>query len=96
MLVIIKINKKIANEIQKNFAEVILAKDLKRKLFKILSKKKNLRLIDISKYTQKNNIVAKMFDGSFLLQDKDIKQSLRKKFKIRNKKKAYKKRTVAS
>ncbi len=86
-----KINKKIANEIQKNFAEVILAKGFEKKAFKILSKKKNLRLIDISKYTQKNNIVAKMFDGSFLLQDKDKAIFEKKNLKFVTKKKPTKK-----
>jgi len=37
----------------------------------ILKKKKNLRVIDISKYKPKNHTTIKNFDGSFLLQDKD-------------------------
>ena len=45
-----KINKKIALEISKNFLEVILAKGFDKNALKILKKKKNLRIIDISKF----------------------------------------------
>ena len=66
-----KINKSIANKINKKFFEVILAKSFDKSALKILKKKKNLRIIDISKFKEKNNTVVKFFDGSFLLQDKD-------------------------
>ena len=66
-----KINKKIATEINKNFLEVILAKGFDQASLDILKRKKNLRIIDITKFRQKNKIVIKNFDGSFLLQDKD-------------------------
>jgi len=48
-----KINKKIASEINKNFLEVILAKGFDKASLEILKRKKNLRIIDISK-TKKN------------------------------------------
>ena len=66
-----KINKKIALEINKNFLEVILAKDFDNEALFILKKKKNLRIIDISTFKQKNLINIKSFDGSFLVQSKD-------------------------
>jgi len=66
-----KINKKIAEEINKNFLEVILAKSFDKNALKILKKKKNLRIIDISKFKLKNLTTIKAFDGSFLLQTKD-------------------------
>jgi len=66
-----KINKIIADEICKNFLEVILAKGFEKNALAILRKKKNLRIIDISKYKEKNSINIKTFDGSFLIQDKD-------------------------
>ncbi len=66
-----KINKKIAFEINKNFLEVILAKGLDRDALEILKKKKNLRIIDISKFKLKSDISLKSFDRSFLLQTKD-------------------------
>ena len=66
-----KINKIIAKEINKNFLEIILAKGFEKAAFNILNKKKNLRIIDISKYKQKNQTTTKVFDGSFLIQEKD-------------------------
>ena len=66
-----KINKNIAQEINKNFLEVILARGFDKNALQILKKKKNLRVIDISKYKPKNHTTIKNFDGSFLLQDKD-------------------------
>ena len=66
-----KINKKIANRINQNFLEVILAKGFEKNALMILKKKKNLRIIDISKYKQKNKTTLKSLDGSFLVQDKD-------------------------
>ena len=66
-----KINRTIANEINKNFLEVILAKGFEKDALKLLEKRKNLRIIDISKYKQKDQTTVKIFDGSFLLQEKD-------------------------
>ncbi len=66
-----KINKKIANEISKNFSEVVLAKGFDKESLYILKKKKNLRIIDISNFKLKNLTSIKSFDGSFLLQTKD-------------------------
>ena len=66
-----KINTIIANEINKNFLEVILAKGFEKDALNILTKRKNLRIIDISKYEQKNQAASKVFDGSFLVQEKD-------------------------
>jgi len=86
-----KINKKIANEIVKNFAEVILAKGFEKKALKILKKRINLRLIDISKYEPTNKFTAKMFDGSFLLQEKDKPIFNKKDLKFVTRKKPSKK-----
>ena len=66
-----KINKIIAKEINKNFLEVILAKGFEKDALNILKKKNNLRIIDISKYKQKNQTKLRVFDGSFLIQEKD-------------------------
>ena len=66
-----KINKKIANEINKNFLEVILAKGFDKESLEILKRKKNLRIIDISDFKHKNPTSIKIFDGSFLIQKKD-------------------------
>ena len=66
-----KINRKIANEIRKNFLEVILAKGFDKESLKILRSKKNLRIIDISNFKMENLTSIKSFDGSFLVQTKD-------------------------
>ena len=66
-----KINKKIAIEINKNFLEVILAKGFDKDSLKILKRKKNLRIIDISDFKFKNLLSVKLFGGSFLMQTKD-------------------------
>ena len=48
-----KINKKVATEINKTFFEVILAKGFDKEALKILKRKKNMRIIDISKFKLK-------------------------------------------
>ena len=68
-----KINKKIAKEISSTFFEVILAKKFDRDALKIFKSKKNLILIDISKFKEKKNYQVKYFDNSFLIQDKNKK-----------------------
>ncbi len=66
-----KITKEIAKEITKNFAEVILAKEFDNESLKILKLKKNLRIIDISKYKSKNSSLIKSFDSAFMIQEKN-------------------------
>ena len=66
-----KVNKKIATEINKNFLEVILARGFDKDAFKILRKKRNLRIIDISKFKSKNLKDIKFFGNSFLMQNLD-------------------------
>jgi phosphoribosylaminoimidazolecarboxamide formyltransferase/IMP cyclohydrolase len=82
-----KINKIIANEINKKFLEVILAKGFDNASLAILKGKKNLRIIDISKYKQKNQTIVKSFDGSFLVQEKDKIVFNKKNLKFVTKKK---------
>jgi phosphoribosylaminoimidazolecarboxamide formyltransferase/IMP cyclohydrolase len=86
-----KINKKIAVEIKKNFLEVLLAKGFDKDSLKILKGKKNLRIIDISKFNLKNVTTIKSFDGSFLLQTKDSIIVDKKKLKCVTKLKPSKK-----
>ena len=66
-----KINKKIASEIDKNFLEVLLAKGFDKDSLRILKRKKNLRIIDISNFKLENLTTIKSFDRSFLIQSKD-------------------------
>ena len=86
-----KISKNIALEINKNFLEVILGKGFDNDSLKILKKKKNLRIIDISKFKPKNVSSFKIFDGSFLVQDKNKIVLDRKKIKCVTKLKPSKK-----
>ena len=82
-----RINKKIALEINKTFFEVILAKGFERKALSMLKKKKNMRIIDISKVSLKPRILAKFFEKSILLQEKDqiIFDKKKLKFVTKNK-----------
>ena len=66
-----KIDKKVALQISKNFVEVILAKGFDKESLKILKKKKNLRIIDISKYVSNSTLEIRNFDRSFVIQEKD-------------------------
>ena len=77
-----KINKKIAEEIDKNFLEVILAKSFDSDALSILKKSKNLRIIDISKFSIKSSTDIKFFNDSFLIQSKDILTLEKKKLKF--------------
>ena len=86
-----KIEENIATEITKKFLEVILARGFEKNALKILKRKKNLRIIDISKYKQKNSVVIKNFDNSFLIQDKDKAIFDTKKLRFVTKKKPTKK-----
>ena len=75
----------------KYFIEVIAAKGFDREALSILKKKKNLRLIDISKYKLKNVYSIKNFDKSFVVQNKDKVVLDRKKLKCVTKLKPTKK-----
>ena len=48
-----------------------MAKGFDKESLKILKRKKNLRIIDISKYRSKNLTNFRSFDGSFLVQNKN-------------------------
>ena len=86
-----KINKKLALEISKNFLEVIMANGFDKESLQILKRKKNLRIIDITKYKSKNITSLKSFDGSFLIQNKDEIILNKKKLKCVTKLKPNKK-----
>ncbi len=86
-----KINNKIALEINKTFFEVILAKGYDKNALKILKKKKNMRIVDISKFNYESKTTGKFFDNSFLLQEKDDLVFYKKKLKCVTKNKPSKK-----
>ena len=77
-----RINTKIASEMYKTFFEVIMAKGFEKKALRILKKKKNMRIIDITKFKTTNNVDVRNFGNSFLLQDKNFEVYDRKKLKF--------------
>jgi phosphoribosylaminoimidazolecarboxamide formyltransferase / IMP cyclohydrolase len=89
-----KITKNIAQEISKNFLEVLLAKGFEKDSLTLLKKKKNLRIIDITGFKFKNSNSLKPFDGSFLVQSKDKIIFNKKKLKFVTKLKPNKKELV--
>jgi phosphoribosylaminoimidazolecarboxamide formyltransferase / IMP cyclohydrolase len=86
-----KITKRIANQINRNFLEVILANGFDKESLTVLKKKKNLRIIDITRFKLKNVTSLKTFDGSFLIQSKDLVIFDKKKLKFVTKLKPNKK-----
>ena len=65
------VKENVAKEIVKNFFEIIIAPKYDKDALNILKSKKNLRIIDISKFNYESKTTGKFFDNSFLLQEKD-------------------------
>ena len=80
------ISKKLALELNKIFFEVIVSRGFKKDALKILKKKKNIRLIDCSKFCLADKKHYLFLGNSFLAQDSD-NIFLNKKLKIVTKKK---------
>ena len=85
-----KINKTIAIELKKMFLEVIVANGFDKNAIKILKLKKNLRLIDASKFLLKNIHRYNSMNDSMLLQSEDKTIFSKNNFKIVSKKKPTK------
>ena len=77
-----KITKSIAEELNKLFLEVIIANSFDADALKILKMKKNLRLIDASKYIFKENLKFISNNEEILIQSEDIKKFNIKDFKV--------------
>ncbi len=77
-----KINEKLAKEIVKNYFEVIVGNGFEEKALKYLKTKKNLRIIDCSKFIFKKNYKIMSGLNSFLVQTYDNKLFNRTNFKI--------------
>ena len=75
------ISKKLALELNKIFFEVIISKGFKKDALKILKKRKNVRLIDSSKFKITSNKHYLFLENSFLLQDSNY-HLINKKLKI--------------
>ena len=85
-----KINQKLAKEIYKTFFEVIMAKGFEKSALRLLKKKKNMRIINISNVKMNNNLITKMLGNSFLLQEKDLYLLNKKKLRFVTKNKPTK------
>ena len=81
----------IAKKMSSVFFEVILAKGIDKDALKIFSARKNLILIDISRFKNETNDRIKYFGNSFLSQDRDYKVLDAKKIKFVTKLKPTKK-----
>jgi phosphoribosylaminoimidazolecarboxamide formyltransferase/IMP cyclohydrolase len=82
-----KVTKTIAEELTKLFFEVIVANNFDADALKILKTKKNLRLIDASKYIFKEDLKFISNNQEILVQSEDIKKFDIKDFKVVSKKK---------
>ena len=85
-----KINKKLAIELNKLFLEVIIGNNFDTEALKILRRKKNLRLIDASKFNLYENLKFSSFNENILVQSEDNKIFKKKDFKVVSKKKPTK------
>ena len=82
-----KVTKTIAEELTKLFFEVVVANNFDADALKILKTKKNLRLIDASKYIFKEDLKFISNNEEILVQSEDIKKFDIKDFKVVSKKK---------
>jgi len=85
-----KVDKNLAIELNKIFLEVVVANGFNNEALKILKKKKNLRLIDATKFAMKDMIKFSSVNESMLIQSEDLKRFNIKNFKIVSKKKPSK------
>ena len=82
-----KVTKIIAEELNKLFLEVIIANNFDTDALKILKTKKNLRLINASNYTLKNELKFISNNEEILVQSEDINKFNIRDFKVVSKKK---------
>src|SRR6056300_1225718 len=85
-----KVNKKLDLELQKLFLEVIIGNNFDAEALKILRKKKNLRLIDASKFYPNEVLKFISTNQDILTQSEDNKVFTKKDFKVVSKKKPSK------
>ena len=82
-----KIVKNLALELSKLFLEVIIANGFDNDALRLLSKKKNLRLIDATDYSFKEVLRYISSNEELLIQTEDFKKFKNKDFKVVSKKK---------
>tara|TARA_Y100000768_G_scaffold209494_1_gene157812 strand:+ start:245 stop:1780 length:1536 start_codon:yes stop_codon:yes gene_type:complete len=77
-----KVTKNLANELNKLFLEVIIAKGFDSSAIKILKTKKKLRLIDATNYSLKETLKFNTFNKDILVQSEDLVIFTKKHFKV--------------
>jgi len=85
-----KVTKSLAIELSKIFFEVIIANGFEKSALRILKAKKNLRLIDASKFSINKTIKFNSVNESFLVQSEDDEVFLKNNFRVVSKKKPNK------
>ena len=85
-----KISKSLALELNKIFFEVIISNGYEKNAIKILKTRKNLRLIDASKFTLNKNLKYNSINDTILIQSEDNEIFQKKDFKVVSKKKPNK------
>ena len=81
-----KITKKLAEELNKLFLEVIIGNGFEKDALKLLKKKKSLRLIDATNYSFKEILRFISSNEDLLVQTEDLKKFSDKDFKVVSKK----------
>ena len=85
-----KINVNLAHKLNKFFFEVIIGNGFEKKALQVLKKKKNLRIIDSSKYSVIPNSEINHINQHTLIQSQDIKKFSKNDFQIVSKNKPNK------
>ena len=85
-----KISKSLALELNKIFFEVIIGNGYEKNAIKILKTRKNLRLIDASKFTLNKNLKYNSINDTILIQSEDSEIFQKKDFRVVSKKKPNK------
>tara|TARA_B100000035_G_scaffold313611_1_gene327722 strand:+ start:99 stop:1655 length:1557 start_codon:yes stop_codon:yes gene_type:complete len=85
-----KVTKSVAIELEKIFLEIIIATNFDKDAIKILKKRKNLRLIDSSKFSFNEILKFSSTNDYTLIQSEDKKVFSKKDFKVVSKKKPNK------
>jgi phosphoribosylaminoimidazolecarboxamide formyltransferase / IMP cyclohydrolase len=85
-----RVNRALALKLDKIFLEVIIANGFESKALKILKKKKNLRIIDATKFIMKDILRFSSANEFILTQSEDLKKFNAKDFKVVSKKRPSK------
>ena len=85
-----KIKKKLAEQLNKFYFEIVIANGFEKEALKILKRKKNIILIDANYFKNKDNLSLIYHKNAFLYQNSDELINYQKNFKVVSKKKPSK------